>query len=149
MHENTNASLEKNKLIVARSNRYTFLPFKSEAKYGVHYFILHWAGQKEINDEFFIRHKQPWLHPSRLGISVILLFFFLFINIRQSQLPFFEIIILITFGHFYFLKRFKELEFWNSIMTRAELLQVCRYFFLHPFIFTRNFITKKVGNQRN
>ena len=71
MHENTNASLEKNKLIVARSNRYTFLPFKSEAKYGVHYFILHWAGQKEINDEFFIRHKQPWLHPSRLGITIL------------------------------------------------------------------------------
>ena len=87
MHENTNASLEKNKLIVARSNRYTFLPFKSEAKYGVHYFILHWAGQKEINDEFFIRHKQPWLHPSRLGIFILFCFVvFLFVHQYYSHL---------------------------------------------------------------
>ena len=31
---------------------------------------------------------------------------------------------------------------------KAELLQVGT-FFRHPFICTRNFITKKVGNRRN
>ena len=33
-------------------------------------------------------------------------------------------------------------------MTKAELLQV-GFFFPRPFICMRNFITKKVGNQRN
>ena len=36
---------------------------------------------------------------------------------------------------------------WNLI-TKAELLQV-GIFFPHPFICMRNFITKKVENQRN
>ena len=33
--------------------------------------------------------------------------------------------------------------------TKAELLQVLRYFFPHPFICMRNFISKKVGNRKS